>query len=213
MIKSTCTWPALFPSEASGAARHMHCDRAFISEFKSNRKHFCFRMSQAAQLLETKTPFMEIAMPVAVCTWNNKGLLGGLTVGWWMHVNREPFQICVSISTTRNSFKHIQEAGAFALNVCSVEQFDTAWTFATSHSETTAKFEKAGVTPQRTAKYDVPILPESIMIYECTLDRVVHVTDHSLFFGTVVAAYGTPGAAKVPLLAKGGRMLHNPADD
>ena len=125
----------------------------------------------------------------------------GLTVNAFTSVSLDPPLVLVCIDAASKSLAAFEAAGAFAVNVLSAGQEDTAWRFTLRDGE---RFEGTVVETWKGA----PILAGCVANFECVVDQALDAGDHRVIIGRVETLRYEPEAA--PLLFLGSRFRELP---
>jgi flavin reductase (DIM6/NTAB) family NADH-FMN oxidoreductase RutF len=107
----------------------------------------------------------------------------GLTASWVMQVSKDPPMIAVALQKDSRSAGAVAAAGAFALNILSVDGAALAEKFFTP----VHRFDAPPRPAVSRGALQMPLLGEAIGWLECQLRNQVEVGDHILFIGEVVA--------------------------
>ncbi len=119
----------------------------------------------------------------------------GITANAFCSVSLDPPLVLVCIANSLHTHRQIEETGAFAVSILSLDQMEWADRFAGRYPEMSNRFE--GI-PYRTAVTGSPVLPDSLSWVDCVLRHRYDGGDHTIFVGEVVA--GEAGGAGDPLL-------------
>jgi flavin reductase (DIM6/NTAB) family NADH-FMN oxidoreductase RutF len=130
-----------------------------------------------------------------VTTRTPDGKLEGLTANSFSALSLEPPLVLWSIRRDAPSLDGFAAAGAFVVNVLTVEQVALARRFSTPQAD---KF--AGVA-WRAGHCGCPVLAGSLAVFECETERTFDGGDHVIVVGRIVAAEHRDG---VPLVFCGG---------
>jgi flavin reductase (DIM6/NTAB) family NADH-FMN oxidoreductase RutF len=104
----------------------------------------------------------------------------GLTATAVCSVSLEPPLVLASLASTSATHAAVVAGGRFALNFLSGADADLARRFSSSASDKFVGVEwTAGIT-------GCPVLPDTLAVCECVLERTVPAGDHTVFFGRVV---------------------------
>jgi 3-hydroxy-9,10-secoandrosta-1,3,5(10)-triene-9,17-dione monooxygenase reductase component len=104
----------------------------------------------------------------------------GLTIGSFTSVSLDPPLVGFLPGKGSSSWPAIEQAGAFCVNVLTVEQGEICWRFARDE----AKFEGIGWEPSPSG---APILDGVLAWIDCTVEEVVDAGDHWFVLGRVQA--------------------------
>ena len=112
-----------------------------------------------------------------------------ITVAWVTPLSIRPPLLGVVIGKPRYSYKLIEDTGEFVVNIPSNDLVKQVNYCGSVSGRDVNKFEKAGLTPKPAKMVKPPIIEECIAHIECRTVNKISVGDHSLFVGTVLAAY------------------------
>ena len=135
---------------------------------------------------QKKTALRMIPYGLYILTAESKsGKIGAATVNWVTQVSFAPPLVVVGVKA--DSFVHsaIKDSNAFALNMLSKSQHDTAFTFFKPQEREEMSI---GGQPFRKGETGSPIFENMPAFIECKLIETVERGDHSVFIGEVVNA-------------------------
>lgn len=139
-----------------------------------------------------KTALRMIPYGLYVLTAAKKdGEVAAATVNWVTQASFEPPLVVVGVKTDSHAHAIIKESKAFALNVLGKGQQALAFTF---FKPAELKDGKLSGEPFKPGTTGAPILTNTPVFVECTLEGTVEKGDHSVFVGKVVEC----GVAKPP---------------
>ena len=127
---------------------------------------------------------------VAVVTATDREEPAGLAVNSFASVSLEPPLVAFCVTHSSTTWRHIQAAGAFCVNILSEDQEHLSRVFATRAPH---KFRGVGWRP---APSGAPIIADVLAWIDCTVEAVHPAGDHSIVVGQVreleVAREGRP---------------------
>ena len=134
----------------------------------------------------------------------------GITASSFSSVSLEPPQVLICVVKRLYTHQVIQNSGAFAVNILSVEQLDWGKRFAGMFPEIEDRFQGIDYS---TAETGSPLLPDVLAWLDC---RVVHAYDggdHTVYIGQVLAAKSAPIGNPLLYYHRNWRQLgeHGPA--
>ncbi|NVM28912.1 MAG: flavin reductase family protein [Candidatus Helarchaeota archaeon] len=132
------------------------------------------------------TQAFRLAYPKIVCLITAKDNI--ITLAWTTTISFNPPIFGVSIGPTRYTHKLITEAGAFGVNLPTMEIVDKVLYCGRNSGRMVNKFEKTGLTPIAAKKIDAKLIKECVANFECEVIDAQEYGDHTLFVGKVVAA-------------------------
>lgn len=137
---------------------------------------------------------------VAIITGQtDSGVRLGKTVSSFNSVSLDPPLILFSLGRTSSSFEAWTALDRYAVNILSEQQEEVSNGFARSRPD---RWEKAAVHPGETG---VPILLNSLAVFECEAYGRHDGGDHEILIGRVVAMRTSPLKDEHPLVFFGGR--------
>lgn len=129
---------------------------------------------------------------LVTCT-DKTGRANIITLAWSMPASFDPFMVAMSIAPQRLSYRMIEEAGEFVVNVPTMDIVkETLFCGRISGTECD-KFKKTRLTPLPAKKVRAPIIKECVAHLECKLVHQIPTGDHTLFVGEVLVAYVNKG--------------------
>ena len=129
---------------------------------------------------------------LVTCT-DKTGRANIITLAWSMPASSDPPMVAMSIAPKRLSYRMIEEAGEFVVNVPTMDIVrETLFCGRISGTECD-KFKEAHLTPLPAKKVRAPIIKECVAHLECKLVQQIPTGDHTLFVGEVLAAYVNKG--------------------
>jgi flavin reductase (DIM6/NTAB) family NADH-FMN oxidoreductase RutF len=139
-----------------------------------------------------------------IATADKQGKPNVMTASFVMPVSFEPKYVAFSIAPTRYTFENLRAVKEFSLNICSKGMEEVAWLCGSYSGSDTDKFKLAKITPENSNMIRPPTVKECPISFECKVDSMVHVGDHWLVVGRVVAEHVRIEQFK-PLMHKSGR--------
>ena len=103
----------------------------------------------------------------------------GVAIGSFASISLDPPLVGFFLGTGSGSWKPMEEAGHFCVNVLCQDQMELCGVMASRADD---KFEGVEWTAAGTG---APILPEVHAIIDCTIEQVVELGDHNLVVGRV----------------------------
>lgn len=126
------------------------------------------------------------ATGVCVVIAETSGRPQGMTLNSFASVSLEPPLVLVSLATGTRTLAAVREAGRFAISVLHRRQQDVANAFA----------KRGAAFPAELALRDPDgyvVVPHSLAILRCRVERVVEAGDHEVVFGEVMHFAGSGG--------------------
>lgn len=136
-----------------------------------------------------------------------------MTIGWATlgHIWGLPLAL-VMVRPSRYTYDCIERTDAFTVNVPTAAMARACAVCGSKSGRDTDKFAECGLTPERAATVNAPVVVECPIVYECA---VVHTNDviperlaetinaecypqgdyHRIYFGKILAVRAEPGAA------------------
>ncbi|MGV3488707.1 MAG: flavin reductase family protein [Tuberibacillus sp.] len=127
---------------------------------------------------------------VAVITTTVNDEIHGMTANALMSVSLSPKLLAISIDEKASMLEKIQKSSRFALSVLGQDQLEISMHFARQmHKEQAISFEWMD---------GLPVIPNALAQFTCTVDKAFRTGDHMLFLGRVNEIQTHDG--KFPLL-------------
>jgi len=120
---------------------------------------------------------------------DEKGKPNIITITYITGVNEEPPMIGIAVRSEKYSNHVIRDTGDFAVNIPTDELLAKIDYCGTYSGRDVDKFEKTGLTPQKSARIKSPIIEECPINLECKLVQIVKLHSHDLFIGEIVALH------------------------
>lgn len=136
---------------------------------------------------------------VTIIATHHEGVTSGLAVGSFFSVSLDPPLVGFCVGRQSNSWKRIQPAGHFVVNVLSERQTELSGIFA---GKSTDKFN--GVPWSPGPAHGSPRIDGCLAHIDCALEAVVPMGDHEIVIGRVHALDVAAGVDAGPLLFYGG---------
>lgn len=143
---------------------------------------------------------------VIVGSFGDGGAANAMTAAWAGIVSSHPPCIGVSLREATLSYRNIEARKAFTVNVPSEEHAVLVDYLGMTSGRDVDKFEATGLTWEKSARVDAPIVSEFACSLECELAESIDVGSHRLFIGRiagivadrdVLAEHGIPDIEKV----------------
>tara|TARA_Y100001980_G_C14409638_1_gene203605 strand:- start:267 stop:755 length:489 start_codon:yes stop_codon:yes gene_type:complete len=122
------------------------------------------------------------ASGVTLITFENEGVLSGLTVSSFCSLSMNPPLILICIDKKIPSHDSLKNGASFGVNICTSEQGKLAWDFANSNVD---KNELILSLNHRITDDKVPLLNDCLASMECTLKETYEGGDHTIFVGQI----------------------------
>lgn len=104
----------------------------------------------------------------------------GLTINSLASVSMEPLLLLWSVANSVTSAPEFVDGAGFAVHLLGAHQSDTAMTFATKGHERFTKLRWGW------SERGLPILQDSVAVFECAQYRAVEAGDHTILIGEVL---------------------------
>jgi flavin reductase (DIM6/NTAB) family NADH-FMN oxidoreductase RutF len=111
-----------------------------------------------------------------------------ITLGMFMSISIDPYQICIGVSPKRYSHDLIMEQKEFAINVPGIELVDEMHKCGVISGRDKNKWDETGLTPIPSQKIAPNLIKECYGHLECKVTQHITCGDHTLIVGEVVAA-------------------------
>lgn len=126
---------------------------------------------------------------VLVSTADKKGEKNVFTVAWTGTICSDPPMVSISVRPERYSYHMIKETGGFVINLTMEELAYAADYCGVVSGRDVDKFEKAHLTPVGADVVGAPMIKESPVNIECTVEDVKTLGSHDMFIARVEAVH------------------------
>jgi flavin reductase (DIM6/NTAB) family NADH-FMN oxidoreductase RutF len=130
--------------------------------------------------------------PVLVTTKNEDGSLNVAPFSWIMPVSSSPPIIALSLKTIpekQNSLVNIETTQEFGVNIPHMELAGKLIRASFSYPKNTGKFQVVGFTEEEPVSITTQLVRECKANFECKVERIDCIGDHSLIIANVVAMH------------------------
>jgi flavin reductase (DIM6/NTAB) family NADH-FMN oxidoreductase RutF len=115
-----------------------------------------------------------------VTTTNETGEPVGLTVNSFASVSIDPLMVLWCIDKRSSALNTFLEGGKFAVHTLAVDQAEACWAFAGKEKD---RFSKVN---WETSSNGLPIIKDSLGIFECKTVNTIDAGDHYILLGEVI---------------------------
>lgn len=105
--------------------------------------------------------------PIVLVSSRWKGKNNIMTMGWYTVMEFTPALIGCFITSGNHSFEMIKKSGECVINIPTVDLIDKVIDIGNSTGADIDKFEKFGLTPQKSQSVDAPLIEECYGNFEC----------------------------------------------
>jgi flavin reductase (DIM6/NTAB) family NADH-FMN oxidoreductase RutF len=112
-----------------------------------------------------------------------------ITLSWAANVCSKPPMVVVGIRPSRHSYKLVNDAGDFVLNIPSVDMLNVVKFAGTKSGRDYDKFEQFGLTPIPSEKISSPMIMECPVNIECKVTQTMSLGSHDLFIAEVLTVH------------------------
>ncbi len=119
-------------------------------------------------------------------TYGPDGKPNIMNAAWGGIASSQPPCVSVSLREATLSYHNIRQNGAFTVNIPSEKYFREADFAGLVSGRECDKFQKARLTPEKSALVNAPIVKEFPYALECRLERQVELGLHTMFIGEIV---------------------------
>jgi flavin reductase (DIM6/NTAB) family NADH-FMN oxidoreductase RutF len=126
---------------------------------------------------------------ILVTSRDQRGVANVLTIAWTGVLCSDPPMLSISIRPSRLSHKVIKETGEFVANMppaALVKQVDLCGNVS---GRVANKFTMAGLTEEKAAIVQAPLIAECPVSLECRVTEVIPLGAHDLFLAEIVQAH------------------------
>ena len=126
--------------------------------------------------------------PVVLVTTRWHGVANVMPVAWNMPLSHDPPLVGIAVHPSRHTYDMLRLSQEFALNVPSRRLMNHVQYFGTVSGRDVQKIEEAKLPTFKAQRVDAPLLEGCLAYIECSVEEVLHLGDHYLFVGKVLAA-------------------------
>jgi len=120
-----------------------------------------------------------------VGSYDGEGNPNVMTIAWGGICCSRPPCVTISLRKATYTYGNIMDRGAYTLSVPSEKYVQAADYFGMISGRTVNKFEKTGLTPERSELVDAPYVAEFPMVLECKLIHHYEIGLHTHFVGEI----------------------------
>lgn len=124
---------------------------------------------------------------VLVSTADNEGRDNLITIAWTGTVCSDPPMTYISVRKERYSHHMLNESKEFVINLVSKNICREADFCGVKSGRDMDKFKETGLTREKAATVNVPIVKESPVNIECKVKQVIELGSHDMFLAEVTA--------------------------
>jgi len=126
--------------------------------------------------------------PVVLVTTRWHGVANVMPVAWNMPLSHDPPLVGIAIHPSRHTYDMLRLSQEFALNVPSRRLMNHVQYLGTVSGRDVQKIDMAKLPTFKAQRVDAPLLEGCLAHVECSVEEVLHLGDHYLFVGKVLAA-------------------------
>ncbi|MEM3387691.1 MAG: flavin reductase family protein [Nitrososphaerales archaeon] len=119
-----------------------------------------------------------------------------ITLAWSTPLSHCPPLLGISVGLERYSHELIDKSGEFVVNIPTIDLIKQTILCGERSGREVDKFKEANLTPLPSLKVRAPSILECVAHLECKVVQRIHVGDHTLFVGEVLAARVNEGLFK-----------------
>jgi flavin reductase (DIM6/NTAB) family NADH-FMN oxidoreductase RutF len=112
-----------------------------------------------------------------------------ITIAWTGTVCSDPPMISISVRPERYSHGLISSSGEFVVNLVTRQIVHQADFCGVKSGRDIDKFRETGLTPMAASAVKAPLILESPVNIECSVNRVLHLGSHDLFIARVIGVH------------------------
>lgn len=128
--------------------------------------------------------FYPAVTAVVVVKYEDK--INGMAVAWNTGLSSKPPLFGLLIAPKRLTHEMIEKAGEFSVNFLPAEKSEIIAVCGRISGRDMDKFKEYNIELEPSLKISSPIIKDSYAAYECKLNRIIPVGDHSLVIGDVL---------------------------
>jgi flavin reductase (DIM6/NTAB) family NADH-FMN oxidoreductase RutF len=126
--------------------------------------------------------------PVVLVTTRWHGVANVMPVAWNMPLSHDPPLVGIAVHPSRHTYDMLRLSEEFALNVPSRRLMNHVQYLGTVSGRDVQKIEMAKLPTFKAQRVNAPLLEDCLAYIECSVQEVLHLGDHHLFVGKVLAA-------------------------
>lgn len=126
-------------------------------------------------------------VPVVLVSCGDYKHPNALTVAWTGIINSNPAMTYISLRPQRYSHQIIKSTGEFVINLVTREMVRKVDLCGVYSGEKVDKFEKFGLTAEKSSKVKAPLIKESPVSIECKVKEVLSLGTHDMFLAEIAA--------------------------
>jgi flavin reductase (DIM6/NTAB) family NADH-FMN oxidoreductase RutF len=135
-------------------------------------------------------PFNSVVpCPVALLSVKGENGPNIITLSWAANVCSKPPLVVVGIRPSRHSYKLVNDAGDFVLNIPSSDMLDVAKFAGSKSGLDYDKFEHLRLTPLPSKTISSPMIEECPLNIECKVTQILSLGSHDLFIAEVLTVH------------------------
>jgi flavin reductase (DIM6/NTAB) family NADH-FMN oxidoreductase RutF len=112
-----------------------------------------------------------------------------ITIAWTGTVCSDPPMISISVRPERYSHGLISSSGEFVVNLITRQIVRQADFCGVKSGRDIDKFRETGLTPMAAPAVKAPLILESPVNIECSVNRVLHLGSHDLFIARIIGVH------------------------
>ncbi len=129
-----------------------------------------------------------VSPTVMVTSVDAKGKANIITLGMFMTISIDPYQVCIGVAPERYSHDLILEQGEFVVNSPPISLREKMHLCGIKSGRNIDKFKEIGLTPLPAKQVRPPLIEECFGHLECEVVNHLTCGDHTLIIGEVVAS-------------------------
>lgn len=137
------------------------------------------------QVWKAGTVLYPVPVVMVSCGEFDKGEKNIITIAWTGTINSDPAMTYVSIRPSRYSYDIIKRTGEFAINLVTRELAYANDFCGVKSGRDIDKFKEMNLTPIKANILNCPIIEESPISIECTVQDIIKLGTHDMFLGKV----------------------------
>ena len=140
-----------------------------------------------AQQLTSPNPFALIS------TMKGDGTTNLMALSWWTYVSNDPAMIAISLSNRGYSGECIKHNREFGLSIVGEKIRDAAFKCGTCSGRDIDKAKEFGIPLFGADLISPQLVSGSRLCFECRIDQMLIVSDHTLYVGQIAKIHADPG--------------------
>jgi len=110
-----------------------------------------------------------------------------ITISWTGTINSDPPMCYISVRPSRHSYQILKKNMEFVINLTNKELLHATDWCGMKSGKNFNKFKQMNLTPGKAQKVKAPLILESPVNIECTVNKIIHLGSHDMFMADIVS--------------------------